>query len=190
MRGRGWTRKWPLRPGPEQGRVGRAARRAGEGLPRSLTWLSSFSAARRSLGSMVPLSAWMILLGSMAGEGRGRLTTKRSRWCRCYGRRRRTPSSPARLSPRFATQEPFTGLRQRRASDGLLYALDIGFPSPIAELRCGAPCRCTETGTLVSSEGWGRGFLRVGAPEAAMMCYGKVRVRPARGGGFGEQVPR
>lgn len=35
-----------------------------------LTWLSSFSAAIRSFGSMVPFSAWMIRLRSISpGEG-------------------------------------------------------------------------------------------------------------------------
>lgn len=56
-----------------------AIRGAEEGQPRQpeaggaagllLTWLSSFSAAIRSFGSMVPFSAWMIRLRSISPGG-------------------------------------------------------------------------------------------------------------------------
>lgn len=45
------------------------ARRQGGAAGPLLTWLSSFSAAIRSFGSMVPFSAWMIRLRSISRAG-------------------------------------------------------------------------------------------------------------------------
>lgn len=63
--------------GRDEGRrAGRAGNPAGGSAPAAagrrrpaLTWLSSFSAAIRSLGSMVPFSAWMIRLRSISPGG-------------------------------------------------------------------------------------------------------------------------
>lgn len=81
--GAGAAREAPgVPPAPCGGGRGRGRGGSGDGRRRGvgiggrrgpgLTWLSSFSAAIRSFGSMVPFSAWMIRLRSISpGEGRG-----------------------------------------------------------------------------------------------------------------------
>ena len=81
--GRGWNRPRDASGSGARGsgpgaRVGVEIRGAEEGEPGEpaggaagllLTWLSSFSAAIRSFGSMVPFSAWMIRLRSISPGG-------------------------------------------------------------------------------------------------------------------------
>lgn len=106
--------------------AGQAAGGSRPGPSAPLTWLSSFSAAMRSLGSMVPFRAWMILLGSIFPFPRRRAALPRGQEEEeeeepppplapppppppppCHNPRLVSPTPPG------PSPEPFTGLRQR-----------------------------------------------------------------------------